>query len=608
MCVFSKNCRLFLFAVLGCCLCIALPEMCTAAGGPENVLLVVNRNSADSLTVANHYIALRKIPAENVLTLQWDPKAQTTDIDTFRKQILAPVFVTIQKRRLARQIDYVVYSCDFPWGINLETDAKRFLEAANKLAENTDDDEPAPKPTWPKQLTKVGSINGLTYVYQSVLKGTPDYIQLRSNRYMRLPTAQQRDAPTLAFGSSQHFGPNGELLDKGGMRYMLSVMLGVTTGRGNPVGEVLDYLQRSAAADGTHPPGTIYFMQNGNIRSKARHDAFPEAVRELRALGVSAEILEGTLPMNKDDVQGVMIGAAGFDWPSSGSTILPGAVCEHFTSFGGVMRSGAGQTPCSVFLRYGAAGASGTVTEPYAMPHKFPAATVQVHYAHGCTLAEAFYQSVHAPYQLLILGDPLCRPWANIPSVSVEGIEPGTTVKGTLVFRPSATVPGGAKIGVAGGRAEGDAKVEQFRLFVDGLLSAECEAGGILTLDTTQFADGHHELRVVAIQSGPIRSQGRRILAVAIDNHGRKISMSVSPEGTVPSGTLLTVTASSADSFGIVVLHNSRLVGRIAGHEGTVEIDSATLGTGPVQLRAVGLGGSGPRSYVWTKPVEVILE
>ena len=40
---------------------------------------------------------------------------------------------------------------------------------------------------------------------------------------------------------------------------------------------------------------------------------------------------------------------------------------------------------------------------------------IQVHYARGCSLAEAFYQSVYAPYQLMIVGDPLCRPWANIP-------------------------------------------------------------------------------------------------------------------------------------------------------------------------------------------------
>ena len=85
------------------------------------------------------------------------------------------------------------------------------------------------------------------------------------------------------------------------------------------------------------------------------------------------------------------------------------------------MSEGAGQTPLSEFLRYGAAGSSGTVTEPFAIAEKFPSPMIQVHYARGCTLAEAFYQSVHGPYQLLIVGDPLCRPWADIPQVSVAG-------------------------------------------------------------------------------------------------------------------------------------------------------------------------------------------
>ena len=35
----------------------------------------------------------------------------------------------------------------------------------------------------------------------------------------------------------------------------------------------------------------------------------------------------------------------------------------------------------------------------------------------GCTLAEAFYQSVLAPYQLLVVGDPLCAVagWLRLP-------------------------------------------------------------------------------------------------------------------------------------------------------------------------------------------------
>ena len=110
------------------------------------------------------------------------------------------------------------------------------------------------------------------------------------------------------------------------------MMLGVTAGRGNSLGEILSYLRRSALADGTHPKGTIYYVQNDDIRSKVRHGLFPEAVRELKKLGVAAEILRGTVPLNKSDVQGVMMGTASFDWKASGSTILPGAICEHFTS------------------------------------------------------------------------------------------------------------------------------------------------------------------------------------------------------------------------------------------------------------------------------------
>ena len=140
---------------------------------------------------------------------------------------------------------------------------------------------------------------------------------------------------------------------------------------------------------------------------------------------MAAEILQGNVPEGKNDVQGAMLGVANFDWKASRSTILPGAICEHFTSFGGDMHASAGQTPLSELLRYGATAASGTVTEPYAIPHKFPSPMMQVHYARGCTVAESFYQSVLCPYQLLIVGDPLCRPWANIPEITVAGVTAG---------------------------------------------------------------------------------------------------------------------------------------------------------------------------------------
>ena len=218
--------------------------------------------------------------------------------------------------------------------------------------------------------------------------------------------------PTHGFRGVYGWDEQGEIVATGGQRYLLSTMLAVTSGRGNSVSEALDTLRRSVAADGTRPTGTIFYMQrpDKDARTEARREGFASAVAALRSLGVRAEIQKATLPHGRHDVMGLMTGTAHFKWQFSSNTILPGAICENLTSLGGYLRPGRDQTPLTHLLRYGAAGSSGTVTEPYAIPEKFPHPFLHVHYARGCSLAEAFYQSVHGPYQLLIVGDPFCRP------------------------------------------------------------------------------------------------------------------------------------------------------------------------------------------------------
>ncbi len=97
---------------------------------------------------------------------------------------------------------------------------------------------------------------------------------MKTNRLHSLSNDDKKDMPTLGFRSAWQFGPQGELVESSGKSYMLSVVLGVTFGRGNTVEEILQYLKRSAAADGTHPPGTIYFVKNDDIRSTVRHDMY----------------------------------------------------------------------------------------------------------------------------------------------------------------------------------------------------------------------------------------------------------------------------------------------------------------------------------------------
>jgi hypothetical protein len=374
-------------------------------------------------------------------------------------------------------------------------------------------------------------------------------------------------------------------------------VLGVTSGRGNSLREALQCLQRSASADGTRPKGTVYFCRNDDVRSKAREPLFAAAVEALAALGVSAEIDPGILPKGKADIAGLMTGASELDWRSAGCSILPGAVCEHLTSWGGVMREGAMQSPLTDFIRYGAAAASGTVTEPYAVAAKFPTAFLHVHYARGGSLAEAFYQAVSGPYQLLIVGDPLCQPWAKVPEVTSEcrtasgaEVKAGAEVSGKLTIRP--------------GAAAKDIEIGRYELFVDGLRAAGGAPGEGLDLDTTALEEGYHELRVVGIAKEPPQTQGRAILSIRVARGGPKLTFTPPKEAWATWDAPLTLRAGLPGAKRIVFLHNDREVGQVQGPEGAARIDLRAAGQGRVVLQPVGVlaGKDGNESRILGEP------
>src|SRR5258708_5426056 len=77
-----------------------------AGGGPENLFLVVNARSWSSLTVANHYTRLRKIPASNVFYLDWPLDNERIDGETFRTKLLGPIVEEIGRRGIGDHIDY----------------------------------------------------------------------------------------------------------------------------------------------------------------------------------------------------------------------------------------------------------------------------------------------------------------------------------------------------------------------------------------------------------------------------------------------------------------------------------------------------------------------
>jgi hypothetical protein len=558
-------------------LCISITASAAfAGGGPENVLLLVNSNSDASKTIANNYINWRQIPASNVLYIDWKGPPGIIGGEAFRETLLVPTLLALEERHLASQVDYIVYSSDFPWRVDLRDLFRKDQQ-------------------FPPELEPSASLNGATYLAPFVLAQNPAIVNPDINWYVpgldRVNIEQCHnlaDVSTRAFRWRYSWDKDGKKTNgvTTGQRYLLSTVLGFTRGRGNTVDEVLSYLRRSVLADGTRPNGTIYFMWNKDVRSSTRDKCFPAVAAQINKTGAHAVVQQGRIPTGAKDVAGMMVGAADFSLAKEGVKILPGAICEHLTSEGGIINP-ASQTPLSEFLRAGAAGASGTVVEPRALQAKFPLPSIQLHYVRGCSLAEAFYQSISGPYQLLIVGDPLCQPWAAIPKINVAGVTPHEKVKGALTLTPS-----------------GPNAVGTYELYVDGRLTERTVPGKPLPLDTTQLADGYHELRVVGIRSDPIETQGRAVVPIFVNNHEAIVELKVSPATPLPLSAKLKVSVRQPGATSITIRQNSRDLGRVKGESGDLEILAATLGRGPTTLQAISEGKAAAASV----PVRILVE
>jgi hypothetical protein len=133
---------------------------------------------------------------------------------------------------------------------------------------------------------------------------------------------------------------------------------------------------------------------------------------------------------------------------------------------------------------------------------------------------------------------------------------------------------------------------------------ASCAVGGSLSLDTTVLADGHHDLRVVAIAATAIETQGRLVVPVSFANGTKTLALKVVPP-RIPSTGKVTVSIDGSGIGGTLVFATGRVLGRITGETGTLEVRAAMLGKGPVTIHATGRGGLSAAESVNATPVTV---
>jgi uncharacterized protein (TIGR03790 family) len=532
------------------------------------LLLVVNPSDENSIRIASAYQQLRHIPDRNIVFLQPPTEGGFTTLSTDRESVW-PTYVTnlaqtIQQRGLQNQIDFIAALGQ----THSFSDSGDFQSLSYLLTQ------------LPQYSAGMDAVTG-----QSISFG----IGANPNSPATFEAVHSTDMFTVPWfgGNLQH-------------HYYMGGLLAATNRLGNSADQVIQNLERTVAADGTHPVGTVYLEENDDVRSDTRESQWPAAKQILVARGIKVveeREVSGNTPQDRNDVRGAVVGFYAPTLPN-GSTYLPGSWADNLTSYGG--KFSPEQVKATEFIAAGAAGSSGTVEEPYANANRFPTASIYAGIDNGLTLAEAYYHSVRDPDMLQFFGDLLAQPYGDIPQITFTTAPVNnSTVSGNVSLTVTATVP-------AGGQAT---EVSRLELWVDGTLkSSRAGASGTLTFNSTAVSDGVHELKIVAIANNGAESEGIAVRNVEVRNQLRRISTAASSYSAASTAMLhipLTMETNSGSIVRAELRHMGRVVASAAGPASELSLQVAQLAFGMNTLVPVAVFSDGSevagRSVVVTR-------
>jgi uncharacterized protein (TIGR03790 family) len=168
-------------------------------------------------------------------------------------------------------------------------------------------------------------------------------------------------------------------------------------------------IDRGVRSDGEAPRGTAYLVTTSDPQRNVRSAEYPAGER-VAGHEFDFPVVTGPAPTDPLNVMFYFTGTARVERIER-IHLLPGAVADHLTSFGGMLTDSS-QMSSLRWLEAGATGSYGTVVEPCNLLGKFPnAAVLMGHYLAGETLIESYWKSVEMPGQGVFIGEPLAAPF-----------------------------------------------------------------------------------------------------------------------------------------------------------------------------------------------------
>ena len=553
---FSKTAR---FAMLGFALWIGWAERAARAQMPHELLLLVNENSLNSLSVANHYVALRRLPRENVVFLDVPADADVISPAEFAKRIWEPANRAMRERGIEDHILAWVYSADFPAQVATDPDPKRRISLCGMtFVRNV---PPSPEAvasgSWRSPL-----FGGTTSSLPLFLLPPRSLIVCKEGAKGLLPLAE--DAPPVLVHGLRDRMP------------LPAMILGKRGSDASIPSEVLDALERAKNSDHHGVNEGFLFAESGEAPPVSREVSFSPAAAELQRLGVRSRQLAALEP-----VEGPLMGI-------SASARRVDVSCVGFFAPGAMAIGGA---PAREWMKAGATVAVGVMSGADPSAEKLPDAGAFVGYVSGCTALESIYESVSSPLQLEPMGDPLAAPYAmkiGVRLLGADRISTSFTYLSDVEGLPSSLKP-------------------KYLFLVDGRIIQPESGSGSFYLPVLDLEDGCHELRVAMRIANFIRVGGEASKNVVVRRGSRGIRLVPRSEVLAQHEHGFAVAIDGEPPERVRLLSGLRILDeKVYSTDVELVLDDLLLGEGPNTLRPAAVYADG--SVVEGPPLPICLE
>ncbi|MDB5311406.1 MAG: hypothetical protein JWO38_5608 [Gemmataceae bacterium] len=399
---------------------------------PKDVLVVANKNVPASREVADHYLAKRGVPKDNLILLDL-PAAEDISRADFDKKLAGPLREALKDRKDAAKVILTVYGVPLRVGGQApgpeekkELDALiPELDAARKKVADLEKDKAAE----PKELAEARSKRDGLDARRRRLSHDESHAAVDSelmllwwgtyplDRWVMNPlyfraSERYRKASAPVVLTARLDGPSPEVAKR-----LVDDAVAVEA-KGLSGRVVVD-----ARGIGFDPKGT-----DGGYG----YAGYDESFRE------TAKLFEKTdLPVTLDDKgelipAGTAKGVAIYcGWYSLGnfvdsSEFVPGAVAWHLASSEAVtLRDPKSKLWCPSLLRKGVAATLGPVAEPYTVGFPKPAEFFGFLATGEYSLVECYGRSMlFCSWMTVLVGDPLYNPFAKNPKLKVVDVVP----------------------------------------------------------------------------------------------------------------------------------------------------------------------------------------